>query len=83
MASSAMRIGLAPMVAVVAALAGCGGSRSKTRTQDESAQTHPRSPAVAATHRPALMIETLAGTRTASVIVNKGVDYAVADPSGG
>ena len=78
-----MGMGLPLMVAVVAALAGCGGSRSEKRTQDGSTQAHRRSPAVAATHRPALMIETLAGTKTASVTVNKGVGYAVADPDGG
>ena len=76
-------MGLALMVAVVAAPAGCGGSGSEKRAQDGSAQAHRRSPAVAATHRPALTIETSAGMKTASVTVNKGVGYAVADPNGG
>jgi hypothetical protein len=78
-----MRIGLALSVAVVAALAGCGGSGSEKRAQDGSAPAHRRSRAGTATHRPALVIETRAGTRIASVTVNKGVDHAVADPNGG
>lgn len=81
--SGATRIGLTLTVAIVAALAGCGGSRSEKRKQDGSARSHLRSPPVAATRRPALVIETLAGTRTASVTVNKGIDYVVADPNGG
>jgi len=83
MMASGMRIGIALTVAVVVALAGCGGSGSETHTQDGSAQAHRRSPTVVAAHRPALIIETLAGARTASVTVNKGVDFAVADPNGG
>lgn len=79
MMSSAIRLGLG--VAVVMALAGCGGSGSEKRTQ--RAPAHRRSPALAATHRPALLIETLAGTKTASVTVNKDVNYVVADPNGG
>jgi hypothetical protein len=75
-----MRIWPALTVAVVAALAGCGGSGSGKRAQDRSAHG---APAVAAKHRPALLIETLGRTRTASLTVNKGVDYAAADPNGG
>ncbi len=83
MMAGAMRMGSALTVAVVAALAGCGGTRSEKSTHDGRVQPHRESPAVTAPHRPALTIETLAGTRTASVTVNKGVEYAVADPSGG
>lgn len=77
------RMGLALTVAVVVVLAGCGGSGSQKRTRDGGAQANRGSPAVAATHRPALVIETLAGRTTASVTVNKGVTHAVADPYGG
>jgi hypothetical protein len=84
MMKGAMRRGLALAVVVVTALAGCGGSRSEKRTQDGTAQVRRQSPpAVAATHRPALIIQTLAGTTIAGVTVNKGVNEAVADPNGG
>jgi hypothetical protein len=75
--SGAKRTGPVLTVAVVTALTACGSSGSGKRTQDESARAHRRSPATA-THRPALMIETLAGARTASVTVRLVAGVVVA-----